>query len=272
MQNPKISVIVSTYNWPEALSLVLRALNEQSYTDFEVVVADDGSTDSTQQIIQEQQPVYKQSLSHIWHEDNGFRLSAIRNKAIRHAKGEYLIFLDGDCIPRTNFIEAHAALSEPNKFVTGNRVLLSKIFTKRTLTAQNPIYHNNFLQWTARRIKGEINRLLPLFSIKTNWWRNHNRTQWKRAIGCNIAVWKSDLIKINGFDEGFVGWGYEDSDLVLRLIHSNIYRKEGRYATGVLHLWHPETQKDIENSNLTRLHQTKNSNKTTAKNGIEKEL
>jgi len=270
MQNPKISVIVSTYNWPEALSLVLQALNQQSYTDFEVLVADDGSTEETRHTIEALQPSYQQKLRHIWHEDKGFRLSAIRNRAIQHAEGEYLIFLDGDCIPRTNFVEAHAALAEPNKFVTGNRVLLSKPFTNKVLSEQTPIHYDNLVQWMTHRWRGDINRLLPLLSLPLNWWRDRNYNQWKRAIGCNIAAWKKDLIKINGFDEDFIGWGYEDSDLVLRLIHSSVYRKEGRYATGVLHLWHPETQKNIKNSNLERLHQTERSNKTVIQNGIEK--
>lgn len=268
-QKPEISIIVSTYNWPEALDLVLIALNSQTYHNFEVLVADDGSTDSTQQLVEMHQAIYRQPLHHIWHEDLGFRLSAIRNRAIKQAQGEYLIFLDGDCIPRNNFVEAHATLAEATKFVTGNRVLLSKPFTQTVLSNKIPVHHNSLLKWIKHRWSGEINRLLPLLTLSLKWWRDHNSTQWRRAIGCNIAVWKRHLLLVNGFDEDFVGWGYEDSDLVIRLINSEIYRKEGRYATGVIHLWHPEKKKNGENSNLTQLNETQSSHKTVAQHGIE---
>lgn len=269
-QKPKISVLVSTYNWPEALTLVLKALNEQSYHNFEVVVADDGSTESTQLAIEKLQPDYRIPLRHIWHEDQGFRLSAIRNKAIQATEGEYLIFLDGDCIPRKDFIEQHANLAESGRFVTGNRVLLSESFTSTVLAEQIPVQIYSMAEWFIHRLRGNINRLLPLITLPLKKWRTRNQTKWRRAIGCNIAAWKSDLITINGFDEDFVGWGYEDSDLVIRLIKSGIFRKEGRYATGVLHLWHPEAAKNIKNSNLERLHQTQNSEKTIINNGINK--
>ena len=266
---PKISIIVSTYNWPEALNLVLIALNNQSYQKFEVLVADDGSTQDTRQLVERHQIDYKQPLHHIWHVDLGFRLSAIRNRAIKSCDGQYLIFLDGDCIPRSNFIEAHAYLAKQGKFVTGNRILLSKEFTQTVLRKQIHIHQNSLIQWVKHRLYGDINRLLPLLTLSLKWWRDRNQSEWRRAIGCNIAAWKTDLLHTNGFDEDFVGWGYEDSDLVMRLINTGVYRREGRYATGVIHLWHPETEKNAANSNLQQLMNTQNSQKTIAKNGIE---
>ena len=265
---PTISVIVTTYDWPEALERVLDALNEQIYTDFEVLIADDGSGPITQQLVKQYQKNYRVPLHHIWHQDLGFRASAIRNRGIAASKGEYIIFLDGDCIPRPHFVERHAHLATPQRFVTGNRILLSKLLTEQTLAKQETIHRYNLIKWLAYRIQGKINRILPLLNFPFSIWRNYHPTQWKKAISCNLAVWKNDLIQVNGFDETFIGWGYEDSDLVLRLIHSGIFRREGRYSTGVFHLWHEERERDQTESNLTRLKETLKNLKTTATEGL----
>ena len=124
-----ISVIVSTYNRPDALSLVLQSLNQQTDTNFEIIVADDGSKNDTKQLVGSFNSIGFQPLTHVWHEDTGFRLAAIRNLAATYCTGEYFIFLDGDCVVQPDFIARHRCLSENNHMVTGSRVLLNKAFT-----------------------------------------------------------------------------------------------------------------------------------------------
>jgi glycosyltransferase involved in cell wall biosynthesis len=126
----KITLIVTTYNWPEALELVLIGLNHQSAADFEVIVADDGSTPQTSALINAYLTRVNFPLSHIWQEDAGFRASKIRNKAAAQAKGDYLVFLDGDCIPLISFIQRHLQLMEEGWMVSGNRILLNASITK----------------------------------------------------------------------------------------------------------------------------------------------
>jgi len=265
MNTLQISVIVTTYNWPEALDRVLSALSHQDYRNFEVIVADDGSTDATKAVIENHQKKQSYALHHVWQADEGFRAAAIRNKAIIQASGEYIVFLDGDCIPRSHFLSRHAQLSEPRWFVTGNRVLLSQPFTDKLILTQQYIEDNNFIQLIQLRIMGKINRITPLIKLPPGNWRYKNREKWEGAITCNLAVWRDDLYKINGFNQQYHGWGYEDSDLVIRLINSGKHRKEGRYAVGVIHLWHKENDRNLSDININLL---KNSiqNKTTITN------
>ncbi|MBL6969265.1 MAG: glycosyltransferase family 2 protein [Gammaproteobacteria bacterium] len=269
MEILKISVIVTTYNWPEALNRVLAVLAYQDYPDFEVIVADDGSTDDTKILIEQHQRQQHYSLHHVWQPDDGFRAAAIRNRAIEQASGDYILFLDGDCIPRPHFLSRHAQLAEQGWFVTGNRILLSETATIETLTGQLPVQLYQPHQWLWMRLTGRVNRLLPLLKLPGKKWRYRNHNKWKKAITCNLAAWKNDLLDINGFNEEFQGWGLEDSDLVIRLINSDIQRKEGRFSTTVIHLWHIEAErKDLE-KNQSKLQYSINNKTTLTTNGIQ---
>ncbi len=121
-----ISVIISTYNWPDALQCVLNALKHQNDQNFEILIADDGSNDKTKDVITRFSKLSSIPITHVWQEDCGFRAAAIRNKAVIQAKGEYLVFIDGDCITLPSFIQQHRFLAEKNFFVSGNRILLSE--------------------------------------------------------------------------------------------------------------------------------------------------
>jgi glycosyltransferase involved in cell wall biosynthesis len=248
-----LTVIVATYNRPDALDAVLRSLGQQSDTNFEVLVADDGSRPDTAAVVEGWKGRLGHRLLHVWHSDDGFRLAEIRNRAILAATGEYCIFLDGDCLARPSFVAAHRALAQRGSFVTGNRVLISRDLTERILrerlTAEQWNTHTWVAQWTGRK----INRLLPLFWLPLGPLRHAYGRQWRGARGANFAVWKSDLVAIDGFDAGFTGWGREDSDLFVRLIRSGVHRKDGRWATGVLHLWHPEADRARLSENDRRL-------------------
>jgi glycosyltransferase involved in cell wall biosynthesis len=247
-----LSVIVTTYNWPQALNLVLQALQAQTDTNFEIIIADDGSGSATKKLITTAQATSKVPIQHVWQEDLGFRAARCRNQAILHAKGEYIIFLDGDCVVLPDFVANHRTLAEAGYFVAGNRVLLSPAYTDLVVTQQLPIFRFSLSKLWACWRKNYLNRFLPLISLP--WWpRKLHPNKWQGAKGCNLAAFKTDLLSVNGWDESFTGWGYEDSDLVVRLINSGVKRKEGRFKVPVLHLWHKENPRDSERQNFSLL-------------------
>jgi glycosyltransferase involved in cell wall biosynthesis len=263
-----ISVIVATYNRPDALDAVLRSLARQSDADFEVLVADDGSRPDTGAVVTRWQRRIGRRLAHVWHPDNGFRLAEIRNRAILAAAGSYCVFLDGDCLARGDFVAAHRALAQRGWFVTGNRVLLSRELTQRVLGESLEAERWTMPQWLAVRSSRGINRLAPLLSLSLGPLRRIPAQAWRGARGANIGIWRSDLIAIDGFDSGFAGWGREDSDLFVRLIRAGVRRKDGRYATGVLHLWHPEADRAGLSENEQRLGDVLAGNRILASKGL----
>jgi glycosyltransferase involved in cell wall biosynthesis len=263
-----ISVIVATFNRPDALDACLRALSVQSDRNFEVVIADDGSDTRTAAVINDWTKRLNAPLKHAWHQDRGFRLAEIRNRAIRISEGDYCIFLDGDCIARPNFVAAHRRLMEPGSFVTGNRVLLSPELTERVLRQRLQPELWGFGHWLARRISGGVNRLLPLLSLRAERWRRRRPAQWRDARGSNMAFWRGDLTAVDGFDAMFTGWGREDSDIFVRMIRYHIRRKDGRYATAVIHLWHPEADRSQLPANDQQLEAIITSDRIRARHGL----
>ncbi|MDM8568554.1 glycosyltransferase family 2 protein [Thiotrichales bacterium HSG1] len=239
----KISLIITTYNRPDALELVLNSLVKQKFTDFEVIIADDGSTANTAKFIRQLSTPYL--LKHVWQEDQGFRAAKARNLAVMVANGDYLIFLDGDCIPRFDFIAKHWQLAELGYFVVGNRVLFTKKFTQQVIQSWIPVWTWPISKWLSAYLKGNINRCSPL--LRLPFVRKHCRQTWKGVKTCNLGIWKKDFEQINGFDEKFQGWGHEDADLAIRLLQIGIRRKNGRFAVPVLHLWHNEEQLNLDN-------------------------
>lgn len=263
-----ISVIVATYNRPDALDAVLRSLARQSDGNFEVLVADDGSRPDTAAVVTRWQGRIGRRLVHVWHPDDGFRLAEIRNRAILAAAGVYCVFLDGDCLARRDFVAAHRALAEHGWFVTGNRVLLSRELTQRVLSESLEAERWTAAQWLTARSSRRINRLAPLMSLPLGPFRKIEAHAWRGARGANIAVWRSDLVAVDGFDSGFAGWGREDSDLFVRLLRAGVRRKDGRYATGVLHLWHPEADRGRLSDNERRLGEVLAGNRILAGKGL----
>ncbi len=245
-----ISVVVTTYNRPDALALVLQGLSLQIDQQFEVLVADDGSTDSTKSLVEKNHWPFP--IKHIWHEDQGFRAARIRNLAVEQASGEYLIFIDGDCVPRSDFIRQHRERAEWGWFVSGSRILLNPSLTDEAISGKKTILGWSGSNWLMARLKGEINRILPLLTIAVFPLKNRSQ-QWRGAKTCNLAIWREDFNRIKGFDEQFTGWGYEDSDLVIRLLQANVRRKHATQAVTVLHLWHKENDRQHEAENWQRL-------------------
>ncbi|MDP1574760.1 MAG: glycosyltransferase family 2 protein [Coxiellaceae bacterium] len=259
----KVSIIISTYNYPAALDCVLTQLQKETtllQNPCEILIADDGSSDETRTVINTHKKALP-TLKHLWHEDQGFRKTLILNKTVAEATGDYLIFLDGDCIPCPDFLKQHSALAEKGYFVAGNRVLLSKNFTRIFLKdPHHSLFQRSNLQWLLLFLKNNTNKMIPairntflmtlLKKIRFPYWRT---TNWKFPKGCNFSVFKNDFIAVNGYDETFQGWGHEDSDLFIRLLHNGVQIKNGKFLATVFHLWHKSASKDHTADNYQRL-------------------
>lgn len=248
-----ISVIVTTYNWPAALELCLDSLFAQQGQEFEIIVADDGSAPANQARAQAYCAKSPVPVRYVHHDDQGFRAGTIRNKAVAASLGEYLLFIDGDCICPPDFIARHRQLAKTGCFVPGNRVLLSELFTWEVIEKHIPLHQKPLSYFISLWLQKKINRISAFIRLPLGFLRELQQKKWQKAMTCNLALWKNDFLLTNGFDELFEGWGFEDSDLVIRLIHAGIKRKEGRFAVPVLHLWHPHNDKSKQNINYQRL-------------------
>ena len=265
ISKPSVSVIVTTYNWPKALDRCLAHLcaNTQPH---EIIVADDGSRADTQAVIESWQ-AHSPHIQHVWQPDNGFAAAQIRNKAAAVAKGEYFIFIDGDCLVPPNFIQRHQCLAEHNAFVAGNRILLSESYTRSVLEHKR-LLPTQIRQWIGLRVKGHCNRWLPVCYWPFNYGRLGKAGQWQGAKTCNLAVWRKDFYVVNGFDEAYTGWGLEDSDLVARLIHADVAHKSGRFAVPVFHCHHTENSREQLAENQKRFNNVLLQKKIKAENGV----
>lgn len=262
----KVSVIVTTYNRPDALMRVLQSLAAQTHLPDEVIVADDGSTPTTKEIITHYAAPYV--LQHVWQQDEGFRAAKIRNKAVALASGQYLIFIDGDCLLQSTFVARHLQLAEKKWMVAGNRVLLSQKFTEKVLKSQISLQEYRFASWYWAWLSQKINRLSPLIYLPGNAWRKLKPNRWASVKTCNLGLWREDFLTVNGFNENYIGWGFEDSDLVIRLIHHGVKVKRGRFALPILHLWHTSNETQQTTENLQRLREVENSDVVEATVGV----
>jgi len=248
-QAPTISVVITTYNRPDALTAVVEACFLQDDKNFEIIIADDGSGANTRDCIDRLRARSPVPLKHVWQPDEGFRAAMARNRGTLAATGDYIIFLDGDCIPQRDFIARHRALAQPGFLVSGSRILLSQRFTEQVLAEHIDVPALGLFDKLRYRLRGDMNKVLQLMLRWPDLGRIRRKFSWRRIKSCNLAVWRADLEKVNGFDESFVGWGHEDSDLVVRLFHAGVLRKDGALATEVPHLWHREARRDEESSN-----------------------
>ncbi len=249
----KTAVIVTTYNRPDALAVVLEGYRGQSDQDFELVVADDGSKAETAEIVRQFVRHAPFPLTHIWHEDRGFRAAAIRNRAVASTEADYVVFTDGDCVPSRHFVRVHKLLAEPGYFLGSNRVLLSARLTSRVLRWRLPIHAWSGIDWMQSWFRRDVNRVLPLIRLPDGPFRKWMPDRWEGIKTCNLSAWRTDLIRVNGLDESYEGWGLEDSDLVIRFLHAGVKHKNARFAATVFHLWHPEQDRMGLPANQKRL-------------------
>lgn len=266
----KTAVILTTYNRPDALRAALEGYAAQDTKDFELVVADDGSTAETRELIESHARRTPFAVRHVWQEDRGFRAGAARNRALAATNAEYLIFSDGDCVPPSFFVSRHVALAQPHHFLAGNRVLLSESFTAEVLSRGVPIHRWSTTRWIAAWLRRDVNRALPLLRLPDGAFRTRSGEHWEGVKTCNFSAWREDLVRANGFDERYSGWGLEDSDLVIRLLHAGVRHKSARFAAPVFHLWHRENDRSRLAENRVRLDEILASERVAALEGLDR--
>jgi len=274
MNTYKASVIISTYNQHLWLKKVLYSYEVQTESDFEIIIADDGSTIETKHVINEFIKKSKLSLKHVWQEDKGFRKTKILNKAILEASSDYIIFTDGDCIARNDFVATHLKLKKPNCFLSGGYFKLTKTIsetiTKEDIKSQL-CFKSNWLLAKGLTKTFKINKLTS-FGFKA-WFLNTFTPTKATFDGMNVSGWKQDILDVNGFDER-MEYGGEDRELGERLLNNGIKFIQARYSVICLHLYHerPYANKNKidENKRLRKL--TKQLKSKYTRHGIYKQL
>ena len=262
----KSSLIIATYNWKEALELVLKSVLNQSIMPFEVIIADDGSKDDTKQLIEAYRKKFKIPLIHVWHEDQGFRLSEIRNKSIKQAKGNYIIQIDGDTILHKDFVKDHQKFARKKQFISGSRVLLDRSFSEKILESKK--FKFNFF---SKHIKNKHYHLhIPPLAKILRKPTNDVSGVIHSVRGCNMSFWKEDLLSVNGYNEDMTGWGREDSELSVRLVNLGLTKINLRFSAIQYHIFHPENSKSNLNTNDQILKETLAQKKIYVPNGIIK--
>ncbi|GAM70233.1 two-domain glycosyltransferase [Vibrio sp. JCM 19236] len=259
----RTSLIITTYNWKEALGTVLKSVQNQTVLPNEVIIADDGSREDTRELIAEHQLTFPVPLVHSWQPDEGFQLSKSRNKAIAKASCEYILMIDGDIVLHPKFVESHLKAATPNWFVQAGRAMLNPEQSDSVIRGSTK---PNFFTPQLKNRKNSIssNLLSQLFSYK----RNND----KATRGCNMAFWREDLIEVNGFNEDFIGWGREDSEFTIRMLNSGKSRLYLKFAGVGFHLYHNESPRESLVQNEKILSNTIDLSLTRCLNGLDKYL
>lgn len=259
----EISLIITTYNTPVFLEIVLKSVMKQQVFPLEVIVADDGSGTPTRELIERYQKVFPVPLIHSWIPDEGFRVSKARNVAAARARGIYLVMIDGDMVLGRHFIEDHRTLMKRGYFTTGSRARLMKKGTERICKKLSP----DITFWTPGLRRRLVMLRLPFLHrfIKGN-------SGLKRARSCNMGVWKDDYIRVNGFEENFVGWGFEDWEFFQRLYNCGLVRQNAKLMAPAVHLYHPVKNADRAPLNEQMLKNTAATGKQRAEKGVDQYL
>jgi O-antigen ligase len=244
----KVSLILLTYNWPEALAKVLDSIAAQSRLPDEVIVADDGSGESTRAVVEAAAKCFPVPLRHVWHEDLGFRAARCRNRGIAACRGDYIVLIDGDMVLHRHFVADHLALAEPGYFLQGGRFKTRPRETARLLAGGRPI----FAPWADVdfHVFDGIKRLYAFRSLPLARWKSRGRNGG-RVMSCNTSFWRADLLRVNGFDERMEGYGAEDRELAARLGNAGVRRRQVKWAGLAMHLDHPSrAQPDVDDMSL----------------------
>ena len=256
----KTTLIITTYNWKEALKVVLTSIKRQTVLPDEVIVADDGSRADTKQIIEQIREGFPVPLIHSWHEDNGFQLAMSRNRAIAQASGDYLIMVDGDMVLSQTFIESHNHVAKLGWFVQGGRVLTDE-------SCSQAIMNDNLIPSIVT--KGIRNRKNCITNALLSKIFSYERNNDSATRGCNMAFWKQDVIEVNGFNQDFIGWGNEDNEFVHRMLNAGKKRLYLKFSGVGYHLYHKENSRASLAENDVILAHTIKYNLTRCENGID---
>lgn len=225
-----VALLISTYNWPEALELVLLSVLKQTHLPDEIVIADDGSTEETKELIEKYRSKFNIPVKHIWHEDKGFRKSLILNIAVKSITSEYIIQIDGDIIVHPEFIKDHLKVAEEGSFIQASRAMINKEKSKEILKTKEIQF--NFL---SKGLYSRFNALRVPFLSKLFQLDFSNTYHIK---GCNLSYWKENFKAVNGYYNAFEGWGAEDYEFGARLIHADVRRKKVKMMALGYHIFH----------------------------------
>jgi glycosyltransferase involved in cell wall biosynthesis len=272
-----VSVIVSTYEWPQALDAVLRTLFEQRDPAFEVVVADDGSGPETGRLVRRWQEEAGEQLQHAWQPDSGYRRARALNLAALAARGRYLVFIDGDCLVRSGFLRAVRRAAVPGWFLASKRLNLSAELSRRVLEEHLAVWRWSAMGWGVRAPRELVSAprhaarpgvLLPIRDRRRPWRpRQGEFSPPYDGYGFFFGISRDDLVRVNGFDMRFEGWGGEDVDIAVRLRRAGLRCGwPGPHAT-ILHLWHA-VRKGSPTSNGALVAETRSSDRTAAVLGL----
>jgi glycosyltransferase involved in cell wall biosynthesis len=228
---PTVALIINTFNQADYLARVLAAVAQQTALPDEVVLADDGSGEETRQLFAKWAADQQFGTHHAWQKNEGFRRARILNLAIAHVQSDYIVFLDGDTLPHPRFVSEHRALAAAGRFVQGRRALIEQraavYFGKGTLAADR---RRAFWSGQMRGVANAFHWPVPFRRF---------RSGLRGIRGCNLGIWRGDLVRVNGYNEAFTGWGREDAELASRLTNSGVRRVDVRGWALCYHLWHP---------------------------------
>ncbi|UCH84914.1 MAG: glycosyltransferase [Candidatus Latescibacterota bacterium] len=264
--NPDVSLVIAVYQREDALELVLISLLNQTFGDFEIVVADDGSDQGIARVIQDYSEQFAHPIRHVWHDDAGFRKTVIVNRAVTHAAGDYLVFIDGDCLLHHRFLERHVKRRHQGGILSGRRVMFDRSLTERVTSEdvrKRRIERINY--WWKHA--GKIDRWNGFYLPFLHGARNIGRRQYQ-ILGSNFSAHKEDFYRVNGYDERIVGRGLEDNNLCVRFVNAGMVIRTITREAIQYHLYHeadpiPHTRDFIE--------RYRSSGETWTPHGIKKE-
>lgn len=261
-----VSLVVTTYNWPEALAFVLDSARRQSRLPDEVLIADDGSGEPTRTLLQAIARDFPVPLRHVWQADDGFRAARSRNRAIAAAHGDYIIILDGDMVMHRHFVADHLAAAKPGTFVQGSRLFAGPDASAR-MKRDRIFEPGPFFPDLDRRRHTLRIPLLARLQLATS-----EKASPKYIKSCNQGYWRADLLRVNGFDERMQGWGREDDEVAARLFHVGIPRRLLRFGGLATHLHHTVRHDDGASPNDFYLADTRARRVTRCEFGIDAHL
>lgn len=262
MERFKTSLVISTYNWPEALELCLKSSMRQTVAPDEILVADDGSDHRTEELVTRCRSLTRIPVIHVWHEDTGFRLGSIRNKAIARATGHYIIQVDGDVILHPDFVRDHIAVARAGRFVSGSRVLLGSEYSAALLDSRS----TDVKVW-----RSDVSNRLNAIRMP---WISPAFARYKSGMtrGCNMAFWRADAISVNGYNELIQGWGNEDYEFSIRLRHIGVQHFSLKFSGIVYHIYHDVRPRDRAETNLALANLAKEQHLLRCEHGISQYL
>jgi glycosyltransferase involved in cell wall biosynthesis len=263
------SLIVATYNWPAALNLCLQSVAQQTVLPKEVLIADDGSGEETRHLVERLQKDFPVPLIHVWQPDNGFQKTKILNQAIARAKEPYIVQVDGDVILHPKFIKDHLTVAAPGRFLAGGRINLSEENTKDVLANSTVFFGLKEILKTSNLFNGLRSGFLRRLLADRYKLKGKNKYY---AKGCNMSFWRQDLLRVNGYNESYTGWGPEDSELAARLMNAGIKKRSLKMGGVQYHLHHTYVDASRKAINEELLRTTIQTNITYCAEGVDQYL